>query len=148
MGVKQIIESEHAEAEKVAEIITSAREYLKTNPDNFYPPVIKSCLNENEMCSAWAAIGECERDKEYMKHSCKAACQSCLFNIDELEPNNNGDDMTCSADDQSCQDNNVPTCIDRHEDCEYWASKGECEENPEYMNVKCRLSCLLCSNVM
>ena len=35
-------------------------------------------------------------------------------------------------------------CKDKHESCDFWASKGECENNPNYMLVKCRVSCDVC----
>jgi glutathione peroxidase-family protein len=39
----------------------------------------------------------------------------------------------------------VPTATavltDEHESCEFWASIGECDKNPQYMNENCLLSC-------
>merc|ERR1719356_1278416 len=36
-------------------------------------------------------------------------------------------------------------CTDDNENCEYWASVGECEANPAYMLENCRKSCGVCS---
>jgi len=36
------------------------------------------------------------------------------------------------------------TCIDQNDDCEFWASIGECAANPEYMLVSCAKSCNQC----
>jgi len=36
-------------------------------------------------------------------------------------------------------------CTDDNDNCEYWASVGECEANPGYMLVNCRKSCAVCS---
>ena len=38
-------------------------------------------------------------------------------------------------------------CIDKHSDCPYWASVGECTYNPKYMLSGCRVSCRQCGNV-
>ena len=35
-------------------------------------------------------------------------------------------------------------CTDSHEKCEYWASQGECENNPVYMKKNCQKSCESC----
>ena len=35
-------------------------------------------------------------------------------------------------------------CLNKHDSCEFWASAGECEENPRYMLQNCPLSCKIC----
>ena len=35
-------------------------------------------------------------------------------------------------------------CTDDNHSCEYWASIGECSENPDYMTVNCKRSCKIC----
>lgn len=35
------------------------------------------CINQNEHCSLWAAMGECEANERYMTKSCAPACLSC-----------------------------------------------------------------------
>lgn len=35
-------------------------------------------------------------------------------------------------------------CVDKNESCKYWASKGECKNNPNYMLVNCKKSCKKC----
>ena len=35
-------------------------------------------------------------------------------------------------------------CADDHENCQQWASTGECEKNPNYMGKNCRRSCNAC----
>ena len=74
-------------------------------------------------------------------------------------------DQTCSADDESCQANLEeeeeeeevedglpgtpnPECVDNHDDCEQWASTGECKVNPNYMLYNCMKSCLTCQTRM
>ena len=36
-------------------------------------------------------------------------------------------------------------CTNDHEDCDYWASSGECDNNPGYMEVSCKKACNICS---
>jgi hypothetical protein len=35
-------------------------------------------------------------------------------------------------------------CIDQGAQCEAWASRGECQRNPEYMQLYCQKSCRKC----
>jgi hypothetical protein len=36
-------------------------------------------------------------------------------------------------------------CQDNNDDCNGWATEGECEANPGYMNTECPLSCKRCT---
>lgn len=36
-------------------------------------------------------------------------------------------------------------CKDSNNDCNYWSTIGECEQNPGYMHSNCKLSCNTCS---
>ena len=36
------------------------------------------------------------------------------------------------------------SCQDNVQDCNFWASEGECENNPNYMLAHCKLSCRVC----
>ena len=36
-------------------------------------------------------------------------------------------------------------CVDGDVNCEWWASTGECSTDPDYMHVKCKKSCSICS---
>lgn len=38
-------------------------------------------------------------------------------------------------------------CNDTNENCNVWASSGECEVNPGYMHVHCPVSCDTCRSV-
>jgi len=60
-------------------------------------------------------------------------------------------DGECSANDESCAADNIiepaeelTKCKDTHEECEHWASLGECDANPNYMRVNCARSCNSC----
>lgn len=37
-----------------------------------------------------------------------------------------------------------PSCQDDDEECEGWASDGECDDNPKFMHAKCKKSCHRC----
>jgi len=36
------------------------------------------------------------------------------------------------------------SCVDKHQNCAYWARGGYCSKSPRYMSVNCRRSCRLC----
>jgi hypothetical protein len=38
-------------------------------------------------------------------------------------------------------------CKDEHESCGFWATEGECENNPGFMLVSCRSSCDACDRI-
>ncbi|KAL3802627.1 hypothetical protein HJC23_011951, partial [Cyclotella cryptica] len=42
---------------------------------------------------------------------------------------------------------NEEECLDTNENCDLWASVGECEVNPGYMHVNCPVSCGTCRHV-
>jgi len=53
----------------------------------------------------------------------------------------------CTDDRATCNNSlkkGDPYCFDDHVKCHAWASRGECESNPSYMKVSCRLSCGVC----
>lgn len=39
--------------------------------------ILAECTNREELCAFWAAIGECEANKAYMKTKCAPSCQTC-----------------------------------------------------------------------
>jgi len=57
---------------------------------------------------------------------------------------------TCSAGDGTCSNDADVTekteelCKDLHPKCEIWASQGECNANPNYMEQNCPVSCKSC----
>ena len=44
-------------------------------------------------------------------------------------------------------DDKKEVCKDEHKDCRFWAEQGECEKNPKYMLVSCRISCDTCERI-
>jgi len=100
-----------------------------------------SCLDENYptknndkckdlhiRCPVWASLGECDENPRNMKRYCPLSCDVCSEGNSKTEDN---------------IDNNS-LCVDKHEQCSYWASKGECPSNPGYMHLNCAKSCGTC----
>lgn len=61
------------------------------------------------------------------------------------------DDQECSADrsvnepqGESSDDTEEDECADTDERCTFWASSGECVNNPNYMHIYCPVSCDTC----
>ncbi|VEU37008.1 unnamed protein product [Pseudo-nitzschia multistriata] len=57
-----------------------------------------------------------------------------------LAENTDLDSFRCIASKQSL----IIPCVDVNPKCEYWASMGECNKNPQFMKIDCRKSCLSC----
>lgn len=71
------------DAEKTMEVVRKTVTYMK---NDIYGPnpthalsgeVLAECVNREELCAFWAAIGECEANKAYMKLKCAPSCQTC-----------------------------------------------------------------------
>ncbi|XP_070574185.1 zinc metalloproteinase nas-13-like [Ptychodera flava] len=80
----------------------------------------EDCVDKNESCEAWAAIGECEKNAAYMLPNCAKSCRP-----------------ECSKD---------SNCVDDNGQCAPWANQGECDKNPGYMKVNCKKSCGVCAS--
>ena len=91
-------------------------------------PIEGPCLDENERCGEWASENECINNSEYMNVYCKNSCGLCGC-----------EDKTNRCSEASPETGECPQTV-----CEKWASEGECESNPDYMNINCRKSCDLC----
>ena len=48
----------------------------------------------------------------------------------------------CQADGSG--NGNCENCVDLNPLCHFWATAGECENNPRFMEKNCRISCFLC----
>jgi len=68
-GVPQKIEGEHSD--KVRTVIKSALELINSSP------ISKNCRNKDELCSFWAALGECDKNAVYMNENCAPICKTC-----------------------------------------------------------------------
>ena len=79
------------------------------------------CEDYHLRCPAWASLGECE-DNADMRYYCPKSCGTCVQDPTQhrnlqQQKNRDGDD----------KDN---LCVDKHEQCEFWASVDECTKNP------------------
>ena len=61
---------------------------------------------------------------------------------DDEEDNDNEDE-----DEEDDETENEEECFDSYEECDEWASMGECEGNPRYMLTYCKKSCMICGDV-
>lgn len=123
------------------------------------------CTDEDFRCLDWAGMGECDNNPGYMRHSCRRSCLVChggssQFGTEQrLPPASKGDnDEHEKASDRLNQSINYMRavwsdekfqrvrhkCRNQHEDCTFWASLGECEENPDYMRTNCAPACFTC----
>jgi hypothetical protein len=104
-------------------------EYMKKHcpascADEDYPTKYdKACKDHHLRCPVWASVGECEENPKNMKRYCPKSCGICKD--DGLS--NGAADNNISADD--------PLCVDEHEQCGFWASKGECSANAGFSKL-------------
>jgi ShK domain-like len=65
-----------------------------------------------------------------------------------VEQGNNNEGETCGNEDgtNSCsRQNNMETCHDKDARCLFWAERGECSNNPKFMEKSCPQSCEFCT---
>lgn len=74
---------EGSNSEETLEVISKTVAYMENevygeNPTHtLSEEVLNDCTNREELCAFWAAIGECEANKAYMKTKCAPSCQTC-----------------------------------------------------------------------
>lgn len=80
-GVVQRIDGTEAEKTAIRDVIALMDRYfldeLLSKPD--YESIRTKCQNNNELCSFWTALGECESNRIFMLSQCAAACRFCLL---------------------------------------------------------------------
>lgn len=68
---------------KTLEVFQKSVDYKKNeivaHPEKYSFAIQKGCVNQDRMCSYWAALGECDANPSYMRTSCALACRSCSF---------------------------------------------------------------------
>jgi len=82
-------------------------------------------LDDPTQCKAWANLGECKKNPNYMLVKCKKSCGKCP--------------TTSTTDNGDCKDLHDTT------QCKTWAELGECKKSQDFMNVRCKKSCNKCS---
>ena len=97
------------------------------------------CVDRHEHCREWAKEGECEENEQPMKEYCPVACNYCEDGDDEL---------VIEVDVELEERDDHPKCLDRELRCPYWASVGECQKNPNYMELHCAQSCGTCDKAV
>ena len=50
--------------------------------------------------------------------------------------------------DDDVEDEVVLFCVNKHEECSYWAATGECDQNPMYMHKYCGPACQTCETLV
>lgn len=76
-GVKQIADGD--QKEKTLDIVKTSLNYMEKSEDfrSLSLEIRNNCKNKNQLCSFWAAIGECQKNMAFMKIQCAPACQTC-----------------------------------------------------------------------
>jgi len=111
--------------------------------------VSTKCLDTNTYCPDWATKGFCDSNSVYMHKHCKKSCKKC--NTKPSKPKTTEKPTTEKAT-TAAPVTVAPTeapepiqCEDDNKWCSDWASKGQCESNPGFMNVSCKKSCDRCN---
>jgi len=118
------------------------------------------CEDYESKCFDWAEEGECENNSAYMHENCRLSCGTCrtedLQNMSFGEEQNGFDEKVQQAIEEmrTYMMDTVFTdqtyravrsgCVNKHEDCVFWATEDECENNPEYMHMNCGPACRTC----
>lgn len=115
-------------------------------------------------CVDWAKGGYCEENPIYMSVNCRLSCGECNeIDVYMGEKQIIGDEKdhgleTLELYKQSIlykkneivakpDEHNINVqynCLNHHESCTWWALTGECENNPDFMNINCGPSCRSC----
>jgi len=67
-------------SEKIATLqkIQASKHYWESEAAESLPKdLLDRCRNQNELCSFWAYLGECEKNSAYMATNCGPACNTC-----------------------------------------------------------------------
>eukprot|EP00804_Cyclotella_cryptica_P017815 CCRYP_001224-RC/>CCRYP_001224-RC protein AED:0.17 eAED:0.17 QI:97/1/1/1/1/1/4/304/518 len=118
------------------------------------------CMDDHYQCLEWAGMGECDANPGYMLRKCKRACLVCYegtnqFGVEQRIPRESHIENIVSYIDRSIEymkrvwrekefSRVRHKCRNQHEDCTYWASLGECDANPKYMQLNCAPACQTC----
>ncbi|XP_060079105.1 cysteine-rich secretory protein 3-like [Ylistrum balloti] len=84
---------------------------------------LDSCEDDNSMCKTWKAMGECNKNPNYMRVNCRKACGVCQGN----------------------EESPTSSCVDTNTRCGAWARIGECQRNEAWMIPNCPKSCRACN---
>lgn len=74
-GNKQIASGD--ERARTLTVIEESVSYMKNEIDDLPANIVSQCLNRHDLCSFWAAIGECKANEGFMLTNCSPSCKSC-----------------------------------------------------------------------
>ena len=102
-----------------------------------------NCQDIHENCGQWAANGECKDN--YVGSYCSLACGKCDRPKPEKQKAQASSKPKIQRKEMETDSKDDPMCQDMHELCSFWAEKGECNANPNYMHTNCAKSCNKCA---
>ena len=112
---------------------------------------LQNCEDNNQFCESWAADGQCEQNPGYMNIGCAKTCNACEAETapqtttqPTASPTSRPTVRLAQQPTEQPDPTSAPSCVDKQGGCEQWASSGECEQNPGYMNSNCARACNTC----
>ena len=122
--------------------------------------------DSHRYCTTWAEQGYCTSSTytEFMTQQCSTSCRLCPHQNQGTVPVCAADDPTQSCDyfaklgycrstwssymqtycATTCGLHCAGACRDNNQFCMNWATQGQCDSNPYYMNLNCKSSCNQC----
>ena len=138
--------------------------YLAYFHELVQPMMYFECTDDDENCSGWADVGECEINPDYMMDHCRLSCDICIPVFENVDQNLHEDDeetnkallehvsnmntyyehVLLSDDPKYVKVRNA--CANINSNCVYWAATGECDLDKHFafMMANCPLACMSC----
>ena len=167
-AVLLLVLSEHAVG---AEAFGRLFNRIFNRSDSVYAASTSSCSDDQQECRGWAEAGECEKNPDFMRVSCKRSCgmcegflkapvrrgcqdepdYGCAERAAQGECDSNKGEMLirCIKSCNVCRWRSLLDealgCDDTHQNCPSWKEAGECTRNPHYMHENCPVACGACT---
>ena len=91
------------------------------------------------MCDIWVAHGECESSPEQMREHCRKSCGWCVGGAEQRTEADEASILTDSIGEsieESIEEaDDSVQCVDKHELCGDWASRGQCGDRPTHWQL-------------
>ena len=116
-----------------------------------------ACSDSNVGCPGWAKQGECRNNPRYMLLHCAKSCESCVnghAGVVQIAPEEGLREAIAERvvktqeyimDRMETSVSYFNSCRNTHELCTYWAIKGDCVSNRQYMFENCAPACRSCT---